>query len=129
MFAQIRMLNEFGGFFGQGTQVDVRQRGCRECSRTKEIQPGDVYLNQSAFTLHADEGEASDPWGHAYAAQRNLAQEFSRKSLAIARAQANASFKGDRWIDHVVLDGYVTRHADRVNFRNQLARRTECWRD
>ena len=25
VFAQIRVLNEFGGFFGQGTQVDVRQ--------------------------------------------------------------------------------------------------------
>ena len=25
VFAQVRVLNEFGGFFGQGTQVDVRQ--------------------------------------------------------------------------------------------------------
>ena len=113
VFAQIRVLNEFGGFFGQGTQVDVRQLRVSGVLKNKvKFNLGDVYLNQSEFTLHADEGEASDPWGHAFAAQRDLvAYEnfFQGNRWRLQGAQANASFKGDRWIEHVVLDGYVTR--------------------
>ena len=64
VFAQIRVLNEFGGFFGQGTQVDVRQLRVSGVLQNKvKFNLGDVYLNQSEFTLHADEGEVSDPWG------------------------------------------------------------------
>ena len=113
VYAQIRMLNEFGGFFGQGTQVDVRQLRVSGVLKNKvKFNLGDVYLNQSEFTLHADEGEASDPWGHAFAAQRQLvAYEnfFEGSRWRLQGAQANALFKGDRWIEHVVLDGYVTR--------------------
>ena len=113
VFAQIRVLNEFGGFFGQGTQVDVRQLRVSGVLKNKvKFNLGDVYLNQSEFTLHADEGEVSDPWGHAFAAQRDLvAYEnfFQGNRWRLQGAQANASFKGDRWIEHVVLDGYVTR--------------------
>ena len=73
VFAQVRVLNEFGGFFGQGTQVDVRQlRVSGVLGGKVRFNVGDIYLNQSRFTLHADDGEVFDPWGKAFEAQKNL---------------------------------------------------------
>ena len=66
VFAQIRVLNEFGGFFGQGTQVDVRQLRVSGVLKNKvKFNIGDIYLNQSEFTLHADEEEIEEPCGQA----------------------------------------------------------------
>ena len=71
VFAQVRVLNEFGGFFGQGTQVDVRQLRVSGVLNGKvRFNVGDIYLNQSQYTLHADDGEVFDPWGRAFEAQR-----------------------------------------------------------
>ena len=81
VFAQVRVLNEFGGFFGQGTQVDVRQlRVSGVLGGKVRFNVGDIYLNQSRFTLHADDGEVFDPWGKAFEAQKNLVayENFSR---------------------------------------------------
>ena len=56
VFAQVRVLNEFGGFFGQGTQVDVRQLRVSGVVKDKvKFNVGDIYLHQSEFTLHAEE--------------------------------------------------------------------------
>ena len=54
VFAQVRVLNEFG--FGQGTQVDVRQLRVSGVVKDKvKFNVGDIYLHQSEFTLHAEE--------------------------------------------------------------------------
>ena len=113
VFAQVRVLNEFGGFFGQGTQVDVRQlRVSGVLDGKVRFNVGDIYLNQSRFTLHADDGEVFDPWGRAFEAQRNLvAYEnfFEDNRWRLQGAHANAVFLGDRWVERLVLDGYATR--------------------
>jgi len=113
VFAQVRVLNEFGGFFGQGTQVDVRQLRVSGVLNGKvRFNVGDIYLNQSQYTLHADDGEVFDPWGMAFEAQRNLvAYEnfFEDNRWRLQGAHANAVFLGDRWVERLVLDGYATR--------------------
>ena len=113
VFAQIRVLNEFGGFFGQGTQVEVRQLRVSGVLRDKvKFNVGDIYLNQSEFTLHADEGEVADAWGRAFQAQRRLVSYenfFVGNRWRLQGAQANVKFLGDRWFERVVVDGYVTR--------------------
>ena len=113
VFAQIRVLNEFGGFFGQGTQVDVRQLRVSGVLKNKvKFNIGDIYLNQSDFTLHADEGEVADAWGHAFEAQRRLVSYenfFKGNRWRLQGAQANVTLDGDRGIERMVLDGYLTR--------------------
>lgn len=113
VFAQIRVLNEFGGFFGQGTQVDVRQLRVSGVLKNKvKFNIGDIYLNQSEFTLHADEGEVADAWGHAFDAQRRLVSYenfFEENRWRLQGAQANFTLRGDRGLERVVIDGYLTR--------------------
>lgn len=113
VFAQIRVLNEFGGFFGQGTQVDVRQLRVSGVLKNKvKFNIGDIYLNQSEFTLHADEGEIADAWGHAFDAQRRLVSYenfFEGNRWRLQGAQANFTLRGDRGLESVVFDGYLTR--------------------
>lgn len=113
VFAQVRVLNRFGGFFGQGTQVDVRQLRVSGVLKGKvRFNVGDIYLNQSCYTLHADEGEVFDPWGRAFEAQKRLvAYEnfFEDNRWRLQGAHANAVFLGDRWVERLVLDGYATR--------------------
>ena len=113
VFAQVRVLNEFGGFFGQGTQVDVRQLRVSGVVKDKvKFNVGDIYLHQSEFTLHAEEGEVDDGWGHAFAAQRSLVSYenfFVDNRWRMQGAQANVTFRGDRGLERFVIDGYVTR--------------------
>ena len=113
VFAQVRVLNEFGGFFGQGTQVDVRQLRVSGVVKDKvKFNVGDIYLHQSEFTLHAEEGEVDDGWGHAFEAQRRLISYenfFVDNRWRMQGAQANVAFRGDRGLERFVIDGYVTR--------------------
>ena len=113
VFAQVRVLNEFGGFFGQGTQVDVRQLRVSGVVEDKvKFNVGDIYLHQSEFTLHAEEGEVDDGWGHAFEAQRRLVSYenfFVDNRWRMQGAQANVAFRGDRGLERFVIDGYVTR--------------------
>jgi hypothetical protein len=52
VFAQLRVRNSFGGFFGAGTDVMVRQlRASGVIDQRVRFNVGDIYLKQSPFTL------------------------------------------------------------------------------
>ena len=53
VFGQVRVQNQFGGFFGSGTQIDVRQLTARGTFKNKiKFSVGDIYLKQNRFTLY-----------------------------------------------------------------------------
>ena len=53
IFAQLRIRNSFGSFFGSGTQVNVRQLKAKGVINNKiRFSVGDLFLKQSKFTLY-----------------------------------------------------------------------------
>ena len=53
IFGQIRIKNEFGGFFGSGTQIDIRQLRASGIIKNKvKFSVGDLFLKQNKFTLY-----------------------------------------------------------------------------
>ena len=53
IFGQVRIKNEFGSFFGSGTQIDVRQLRASGIIKNKvKFSVGDLFLKQNKFTLY-----------------------------------------------------------------------------
>ena len=64
VFAQLRVRNSFGGFFGAGTDVLVRQlRASGVIDQRVRFNVGDIYLKQSPFTLWNSDEELSSIQG------------------------------------------------------------------
>ena len=52
IFAQLRIKNSFGSFFGSGTEINVRQLKAKGTINDKvRFSIGDLFLKQSKFTL------------------------------------------------------------------------------
>ena len=53
VFAQLRISNQFGSFFGSGTNIIVRQLTAKGVLGNRiKFTIGDMYLKQNKFTLH-----------------------------------------------------------------------------
>jgi hypothetical protein len=53
IFAQLRIRNEFGSFFGSGTDIVVRQLTAKGVIAKKiKFSVGDLFLKQNKFTLN-----------------------------------------------------------------------------
>ena len=53
IFAQLRIKNSFGSFFGSGTEINVRQLKSKGTINDKvRFSIGDLFLKQSKFTLY-----------------------------------------------------------------------------
>ena len=53
IFAQLRVRNQFGSFFGSGTNIDVRQLRASGTIKNKfYFSIGDIFLKQNRFTLY-----------------------------------------------------------------------------
>ena len=60
IFAQLRIRNSFGSFFGSGTQISVRQLKAKGIINNKiRFSVGDLFLKQSKFTLYNNDEELS----------------------------------------------------------------------
>ena len=60
IFAQLRIRNSFGSFFGSGTQISVRQLSAKGIINNKiRFSVGDLFLKQSKFTLYNYDEELS----------------------------------------------------------------------
>ena len=60
IFAQLRIRNSFGGFFGSGTVINVRQLKAKGVINNKiRFSVGDLFLKQSKFTLFNYDEELS----------------------------------------------------------------------
>ena len=58
IFAQLRIRNEFGSFFGSGTQIIVRQLTAKGVIAKKiKFSVGDLFLKQNKFTLNNNNEE------------------------------------------------------------------------
>ena len=58
IFAQLRIRNEFGSFFGSGTQINVRQLTAKGVLKNKvKFSVGDLFLKQNKFTLDNSDEE------------------------------------------------------------------------
>ena len=52
IFAQLRIRNSFGSFFGSGTEINVRQLRAKGVINDKiRFSVGDLFLKQTKFTL------------------------------------------------------------------------------
>ena len=61
IFAQLRIRNSFGSFFGSGTEIDVRQLKVKGVINNKiSYRIVDLFLKQTRFTLHNYEEEFSN---------------------------------------------------------------------
>jgi hypothetical protein len=60
IFSQLRIRNSFGGFFGSGTEINVRQLKAKGIINEKiRFSVGDLFLKQSKFTLYNYDEELS----------------------------------------------------------------------
>ena len=60
IFAQLRIKNSFGSFFGSGTEINVRQLMAKGTINDKvRFSIGDLFLKQSKFTLYNYDEELS----------------------------------------------------------------------
>ena len=60
IFAQLRIRNSFGSFFGSGTEINVRQLKAKGVINNKiRFSIGDLFLKQSKFTLYNYDEELS----------------------------------------------------------------------
>ena len=113
VFAQVRIRNEFGGFFGQGTSVEVRQLRASGVLRDRvRFGVGDLFLRQSTFTLSAPDHEGTDPWGKAFRNYTDIVDYenfFVDDRWRMQGLQAGTTFRFDRGLRTLGCDGFVTR--------------------
>ena len=65
IFAQLRIRNSFGSFFGSGTEINVRQLKAKGTVSDKvRFSVGDLFLKQSKFTLYNYDEELSSRWSY-----------------------------------------------------------------
>ena len=113
VFAQLRIRNTFGGFFGSGTSVDVRQlRASGVINEKVRFSIGDLFLEQSRFTLHNWDEEMS--WGqedmdNAYRDIRVYENFYVDNRWRLQGLQTDFSFAFDRFIRTLEFDGFITR--------------------
>ena len=113
IFAQLRIRNSFGSFFGSGTQINVRQLRAKGVINNKvRFSIGDLFLKQSKFTLYNyDEellGYENDMLKHYrdIIHYENFYRENRWRSQGI---QTDFSFEFDRFIRSIDFDLFVTR--------------------
>ena len=113
VFAQLRIRNSFGSFFGSGTEINVRQLRAKGVINNKvRFSIGDLFLKQSKFTLYNyDEelfGYENDMLKHYrdIIHYENFYRENRWRSQGI---QTDFSFEFDRFIRSIDFDFFVTR--------------------
>ena len=113
IFAQLRIRNSLGSFFGSGTEINVRQLRAKGVINNKvRFSIGDLFLKQSKFTLYNyDEelfGYENDMLKHYrdIIHYENFYLENRWRSQGI---QTDFSFEFDRFIRSIDFDLFVTR--------------------
>ena len=112
VFAQLRVRNSFGGFFGAGTDVMVRQlRASGVIDQRVRFNVGDIYLKQSPFTLWNSEEELSSIQGPFSPYRDILHYEsfYQDNRWRLQGLQTDFSFKFDRFVRTLAVDAFATR--------------------
>ena len=113
VFAQLRVRNAFGGFFGSGTTIDVRQlRASGVIDDRVRFNIGDIFLKQTRFTLFNPDEEFSnqdDELFPAYQQIRHYENFYQENSWRLQGLQADFSFAFDRFVRTLAFDAFITR--------------------
>ncbi len=113
IFAQIRIKNSFGGFFGSGTEIDSRQLRVNGTINNKvRFSVGDLFLKQSRFTLFNYDEELSEFENDMFKPYRDIIHYenfYTENRWRLQGIQTNFSFGFDRYIKNLAFDFFVTR--------------------
>ena len=113
IFAQLRIRNSFGGFFGSGTDINVRQLKAKGVINNKiRFSVGDLFLKQSKFTLFNYDEELSGFENNMLKSYRdiiNYENFYTENRWRLHGIQTDFSFEFDRYIRTLGFDFFVTR--------------------
>ena len=113
IFAQLRIRNSFGSFFGSGTEINVRQLKAKGVINTKiRFSVGDLFLKQSKFTLHNYDEELSGHENDMLKPYRDIIHYenfYTENRWHLQGIQTDFSFEFDRFIRSLGFDFFVTR--------------------
>ena len=113
IFAQLRIKNSFGSFFGSGTEINVRQLKAKGTINDKvRFSVGDLFLKQSKFTLYNYDEELSGYENDMLKPYRDIIHYenfYTENRWRLHGIQTDFSFKFDRFIRSLSFDFFVTR--------------------
>ena len=113
IFAQLRIRNSFGSFFGSGTEINVRQLKAKGIINNKvRFSVGDLFLKQSKFTLHNYDEELSGFENEMLKPYRDIIHYenfYTENRWRLQGIQTDFSFEFDRFIRSLGFDFFVTR--------------------
>ncbi len=113
IFAQIRIRNSFGSFFGSGTEINVRQLKAKGVINNKiRFSVGDLFLRQSKFTLHNYDEELLGYENDMFRPYRDIIHYenfYIENRWRLQGIQTDFSFEFDRFIRSLGFDFFVTR--------------------
>ena len=113
IFAQLRIKNSFGSFFGSDTEIDVRQLKAKGTINDKiRFSVGDLYLKQSKFTLYNYDEELSAYENDMLKPYRDIIHYenfYTENRWRLHGIQTDFSFKFDRFIRSLSFDFFVAR--------------------
>ena len=113
IFAQLRIRNSFGSFFGSGTQISVRQLKAKGIINNKiRFSVGDLFLKQSKFTLYNYDEELSFFESQILKPYRDIIHYenfYIDNRWRLQGIQTDFSFEFDRYIRNLDFDFFITR--------------------
>ena len=113
IFAQLRIRNSFGSFFGSGTQISVRQLSAKGIINNKiRFSVGDLFLKQSKFTLYNYDEELSFFENQILKPYRDIIHYenfYIDNRWRLQGIQTDFSFEFDRYIRNLDFDFFITR--------------------
>ena len=113
IFAQLRIRNSFGSFFGSGTEINVRQLRAKGVINNKiRFSVGDLFLKQNKFTLYNYDEELSGYENDMLKPYRDIIHYenfYTENRWRLQGIQTDFSFEFDRFIRNLGFDLFVTR--------------------
>ncbi len=113
IFAQLRIKNQFGSFFGSGTSIDVRQLTAKGTIKNKvRFSIGDIYLKQNRFTLFNYNEDLSSYENNMFKSYRDIIHYenfYTQNRWRLQGLQTDFSFEFDRFIRTLEVDFFITR--------------------
>ena len=122
IFAQLRIRNTFGSFFGSGTSIDVRQLRAKGTIKNKvRFSIGDIFLKQSRFTLYNSNEDLFSQDESLFKSYRDIIDYenfYTDNRWRLQGLQTDFSFDFDRLIRTLEFDFFITRPSGSTQLTN-----------
>jgi len=113
IFAQLRVRNQFGSFFGSGTSVNVRQlRASGVINNKVNFSVGDIFLKQNHFTLFNNDEDLSFSQNFILNPYKDIIHYenfYIDNRWRLQGLQTDFSFEFDRFLRTLEFDFFITR--------------------